>query len=61
MNTVKAAQNPHTALQALINRNPQLKQVMDIVNQNGGNAEQVFYKLAQEKGINPEEILNMLK
>lgn len=61
MNTVKAAQNPQTALQALINRNPQFQQVVDLVKQNGGNAEETFYKLAKEKGIDPNEILNMLK
>ena len=61
MNTVKVAQNPQTAIQALINNNPQFKQVMEIVKQNGGNAEQAFYKLAEEKGVNPDDILNMLK
>ena len=61
MNTVKSAQNPHIAMQTLINNNPQLKQIMDIVQQNGGNAEKVFYQLAQERGINPDDILNMLK
>lgn len=45
----------------LMRRNPQLKQVIDLVQQNGGNAEQVFYRLAQEKGINPTSILNSLK
>lgn len=61
MNTVKTAQNPQTALQALINNNPQLKQAMDLVQQNGGDPEKAFYKLAEEKGVNPDDILNMLK
>ena len=61
MNTVKTAQNPQTALKALINNNPQLKQAMDLVQQNGGDAEKAFYKLAEEKGVNPDDILNMLK
>ena len=41
--------------------NPQLKQAMDLVQQNGGDAEKAFYKLAEEKGVNPDDILNMLK
>lgn len=42
-------------------QNPQLKQVMDYVNANGGDAKQAFYKLAQEKGVNPDDILAQLK
>ena len=61
MKTVRLAQNPQTAMQALINNNPQFKHVMDIVNQNGGDAQKAFYKLAEEKGIDPDDILNMLK
>lgn len=61
MNTVKAAQNPQTAMQTIINNNPQFKQVVDIVQQHGGNAEKAFYELAKEKGINPDDILSMLK
>ena len=61
MNTIKAAQNPQTAMQVLINKNPQLRQAVELVNQNGGNAEETFYKLAKERGINPEDILSMLR
>ena len=48
-------------LQQMTAQNPQMQQVMNYVNENGGNAKQAFYKLAQEKGVNPDEILNMLK
>ena len=44
-----------------INSSPELKGVMDMVNQNGGNAQQFFYKLAEQKGVDPNEILNMFK
>ena len=44
-----------------INNSPELKGVMDMVNQNGGNAQQFFYKLAEQKGVNPNDILNMFK
>ena len=40
---------------------PEMKQVMGLVNQNGGNAKQVFYQLAQQKGIDPNSILDMFK
>ena len=41
--------------------NPQIKYVMDLVNQNGGDPKAAFYKLAEEKGIDPNEIINILK
>lgn len=43
-----------------IQNNPQMKQVMDYINQNGGDPKTAFYKLAQEKGVDPEEILKQV-
>ena len=58
---VKSAGNPQAMLNQLMQTNPQMKQVMEIVQQYGGNAEKAFYALAEQKGINPQEILDMLK
>ena len=41
--------------------NPQMKQVMDVVNQYGGDPQKAFYAIAEQQGVNPQEILNMLK
>lgn len=48
-------------LQQMMSQNPQMKQAFDYVNANGGNAKAAFYKLAEQKGVNPDEILQMLK
>ena len=48
-------------LQQMMSQNPQMKQAVDYVNANGGNAKAAFYKLAEQKGVNPDEILQMLK
>ena len=61
MNMLRGAGNPSMMLQQMTAQNPQMQQAIQYVNQNGGNAKQAFYKLAQEKGVNPDEILNMLK
>ena len=61
MTMLRGAGNPSMMLQQMTAQNPQMQQVMNYVNENGGNAKQAFYKLAQEKGVNPDEILNMLK
>jgi hypothetical protein len=48
-------------MQQLIGQNPQMQQVMQIINQNGGDPKAAFYNLAKQKGIDPDEILSMLK
>ena len=44
----------------IINSNPQIKQVNDIINQYG-DAKTAFYKVAEQQGVDPNEILEMLK
>lgn len=61
MNLVKSARNPQMMLNQMMQSNPQMKQVMDIVKQNGGDAKKAFYQMAQQKGVNPDEVLNMLR
>ena len=61
MSTIKSAQNPQQMLNNMMMQNPQYKQVMDYINQNGGDAKTAFYKMAQEKGVNPNDIINALK
>lgn len=61
LNMLKSAKNPEMFMQNMISQNPQMKQAMDYVNANGGDAQQAFYALAKEKGIDPEQILSMLK
>lgn len=61
MDTIKSSQNPQAMMQNMMAQNPNYKQVMDYVNQNGGDPKSAFYKMAQEKGVDPNDILNMLK
>lgn len=60
-NMFKNAKNPQMLIQNMMMQNPQMKQVMDFINQNGGDAKSAFYKLADQCGVDPNEILNMLK
>lgn len=54
--------NPRSMLQSMISaRNPQMAQVMQIVNGSGGDAKAAFYKLAAQKGVDPNAILSMLQ
>ena len=60
MQTLKAAGNPQMMLNQMLAQNPQYKQVIDYVNANGGDAKSAFYKMANEKGVNPDDILRQL-
>ena len=61
MGMVQNAQNPQAMLNQIMQSNPQMQQVMSIVNQYGGDANKAFYETAKQNGIDPQEILNMLK
>ena len=61
MNMFKNASNPQALLQSMVQQNPQMREVMNIIQQNGGDPKTAFYNLAKQKGINPDEIINMLK
>ena len=61
MNMVKNAGNPKAMLNSLISKNPQMKSVMDMVQQSGGDPKAAFYKMAEQKGVDPNTILQMLQ
>ena len=61
LNMVRSAGNPQAMLQSMVQNNPQMQQVMNIVNQAGGDPKTAFYKMAEEKGVDPEQILSMLR
>ena len=61
MNTIRMAQNPTAMLNQMVMNHPQLKQVMDLVNQHGGDPEKAFRTVAEKNGINPQDILDMMK
>lgn len=61
MNMVRSAGNPQAMLQSMAQNNPQVQQVMNIVNQSGGDPKAAFYKMAEEKGVDPEQVLSMLR
>lgn len=61
MQMVKTAQNPNAMLNQMVMANPQLKQIMDIVKENGGDPKTAFYSMTDKMGIDPQEILNMIK
>ena len=61
MNSVMNAGNPQAMLMNMAQSNPNIKQAMDFINQSGGDPQKAFYALAEQKGVNPEDILSQLR
>lgn len=40
---------------------PQYQQAMQLIQQSGGDAKAAFYNLARQKGVDPDQLLSMLK
>lgn len=55
---IKSSGNPQQMVNQMISRNPQINQ---LINQYGGDPKTAFYKYAEANGIDPNEILNMMK
>ena len=49
------------ALMSQISNTPQMKEAQKLIDAAGGNAQKAFYELARQKGVDPNEILSMLK
>ena len=61
MNLFKGANNPQQLLMNLAKQNPQIQNVMNLVQNSGKSPKDLFYQMAQQKGVNPDDILNALK
>lgn len=55
VNTFRAAQNPSAGLQAMARQNPAIGNIMRICGP--GGLQNSFYRLCQEQGVNPDDIL----
>lgn len=55
----KSGQNPIESM--VYAKNPQIAQIIQLVNSMGGNPKTAFYQLAAQNGVDPNSILNMLK
>ena len=61
MGMLRSANNPQAMLQQLAQNNPQLKQVMDIIQKHGGDPMAAFQAEAQARGMDPKQIMDMLR
>lgn len=59
ISNLKSVQNPDAVVKMLSSKNPLLGNVVRMVG--GRDPKQVFYAECQRQGIDPNEIINMLK
>ena len=48
-------------MQNMLTNNPQYQQILNLLRENGNDPQKAFYALASKMGINPNDILSMLK
>ena len=58
---VQSASNPQMMMNQMMQNNPAYAQVQQWIQQNGGNPRTAFYNVANQMGVDPNQILNMLK
>ena len=61
MNMFRGANNPQQLLMNIANQNPQMRQVMNMIQTSGKSPKDLFYDLARQKGVNPDDILKQLQ
>lgn len=58
MNMLKSVQNPQATMNQLAKEN---LMVANIIQMSNGDLKGTFYKMCQEKGVNPDDILKQLQ
>lgn len=59
-NMLRNSHNPNAIISQLALRNPVVANVMNVINQYGGDMKKAFYSEANKSGVDPNQILNML-
>lgn len=60
MQAIKNGGNPTMLIRQMAQSNPQLQPIVQALDQ-GADPQQLFYKLCQQKGVDPSTILNQMK
>lgn len=61
MKQIQASPNPQLALQNLIMNNPNYRNIIDLMRMGGNNLQQIAQYLANQKGVNLNELIQELQ
>ena len=59
--TMQSMSNPKDALATLMQKNPMVQQAVQLINESNKSPKELFYSMAQQRGVDPEQILSMFK
>ena len=61
MTMIRGAQDPEGMIRQMMGNNPQFSEVQKLIQKSGGDPKRAFYALAEQYGVNPEEILRAIR
>ena len=61
INQIKNSKNPNQMLQMLASKNPNVANAINLANKYGGDYQKAFYEEARRRGIDPNQIIGLLK
>ena len=61
INSFKNSSNPQEFIQQYIQNNPQVQNIYSMLKNSNRSPKDFFYYMAQQKGVDPEAILKLLK
>ena len=61
MKKLQTLQNPTKELEIMMNENPSIKEVLNLAQKQNVSLKDLYYFLAKQQNIDPNEILNQLK
>ncbi len=61
INLIKNSTNPGQLFQTMAKSNPQVQSIMQMIQQTNQTPKDLFYQAAQQRGVDPNQILSMFK
>ena len=61
INMVSRSNNPMQLMQTMAQSNPQLQSILNLIQTSQKSPKDLFFEMAQQKGVNPQQILQMLQ
>lgn len=61
VNMLNSSGNPQQIMQMIAQSNPQVGAIMNALNTSGMSPKGLFYTMAQQRGVDPNQIIAMLK
>lgn len=57
---MRGMSNPAQMLSTMAQNNPQMQEVINIVNNSGKSPKEICYQMAQQRGIDPEQLVSAI-